>query len=80
MTTDDVPQGSQAVAWFDYFVLRLSRRDAGPEQVSGMVERLGSGEKRRFDTGEQLIELVKLWSGRMGESNGALKAGKERSQ
>jgi hypothetical protein len=59
MTTDDV--------WFDYFVLRLSRQDVGSEEVSGMVERLGSGEKRRFDTGEQLIELVRLWSGRGDE-------------
>jgi hypothetical protein len=59
MTTDDV--------WFDYFVLRLSRQDIGSEEVSGMVERLGSGEKRRFDTGEQLIELVRQWSGRGDE-------------
>jgi hypothetical protein len=59
MTIDDV--------WFDYFVLRLSRQEVGSEELSGMVERLGSGEKRRFDTGEQLIELVRLWSGRGDE-------------
>jgi hypothetical protein len=26
--------------------------------VAGLVERLGSGQKRSFDTGEQLVRLV----------------------
>jgi hypothetical protein len=71
MTADSGLEGPQPLAWFDYFVLRLSRHDPGPEGVSGIVERLGSGEKRQFDTGEQLIELVKLWSGKEGESTEA---------
>lgn len=46
---------------FDYFMLRLSRSAAEPTRLSGIIERLGSGEKRRFETGEQLMGLVQGW-------------------
>lgn len=49
------------VARFEYFVLRLSRSPGGPGRLSGVVERLGSGEKRWFETGEQLVRLVSAW-------------------
>jgi hypothetical protein len=43
---------------FEYFMIRITRSIRDPEKVSGMLERLGSGEKRSFDTGEQLVQLV----------------------
>ncbi len=43
---------------FEYFMIRLRRSDKDPERLAGLVERLGSGEKRSFDTGEQLLRLV----------------------
>jgi hypothetical protein len=47
---------------FQYFVLRLSRSGVEPNRVSGLIERLGSGEKRWFSTGEHLLRLVAAWS------------------
>jgi hypothetical protein len=47
---------------FDYFVIRVSRSAAHPEQVVGLVERLGSGEKRVFETAEHLAALVTGWT------------------
>jgi hypothetical protein len=47
---------------FEYFVVRLSRSVSEPDRVSGLVERLGSGEKRSFSTGEHLLQLVTFWS------------------
>jgi hypothetical protein len=43
---------------FEYFMLRVTRSAHHPDRLAGLVERLGSGEKRSFDTGEQLIRLV----------------------
>lgn len=48
---------------FDYFVVRLTRSVSPQARVFGLVERLGSGEKRWFDTGEQLLRFVTLWPG-----------------
>lgn len=47
---------------FEYFVVRLSRSVSEPTVVSGLIERLGSGEKRWFGTAEHLLRLVTLWS------------------
>jgi hypothetical protein len=47
---------------FEYFVVRLSRSASEPAMVWGLVERLGSGEKRGFSTGEHLLRLVTFWS------------------
>jgi hypothetical protein len=59
----DIPSdGFEPPRGFDYFVLRLSRSDREPTRVSGLIERLGSGEKRWFYTGEQLTQLVALWT------------------
>ncbi len=49
---------------FDYFMIRLSQRDGEPERMAGQVERLGTGEKRSFDTGDQLLELFAAWLAR----------------
>jgi hypothetical protein len=43
---------------FEYFMVRLTRTASEPDRVAGLVERLGSGQKRSFDTGEQLVRLV----------------------
>ena len=43
---------------FEYFMVRLTRNAREPDRVAGLVERLGSGQKRSFDTGEQLVRLV----------------------
>jgi hypothetical protein len=43
---------------FEYFMVRLTRFARQPDRLAGLVERLGTGEKRSFDTGEQLVRLV----------------------
>ena len=43
---------------FEYFMVRLTRSARDPDRLAGLVEQLGSGEKRSFDTGEQLLRLV----------------------
>ena len=43
---------------FEYFMVRLTRSPHDPDRVAGLIERLGSGQKRSFDTGEQLVRLV----------------------
>ena len=48
---------------FDYFVVRLNRTDPNPNRVTGLVERLGSGEKHPFDTAEHLARLISSWNG-----------------
>ena len=49
---------------FDYFMIRLAQRAGEPERVAGQVERLGTGEKRSFETGEQLLDLFVAWLAR----------------
>jgi hypothetical protein len=56
------PEGDDGTERFDYFMIRLSRSDREPYRVAGLIERLGSGEKRSFETGEQLIRLVGGWA------------------
>jgi hypothetical protein len=46
---------------FEYFMIRVTRSDKDPDRVSGLVERLGSGEKRSFQTGDQLLRMVGGW-------------------
>ncbi len=46
---------------FEYFMIRVTRSDKDPERVAGLVERLGSGEKRSFETGAQLLQMVGGW-------------------
>jgi hypothetical protein len=47
---------------FDYFMVRITRTEESA-QLAGLVERLGTGEKRSFSTGEQLLGLVAGWAG-----------------
>lgn len=46
---------------FEYFMIRVTRSDKDPERVAGLVERLGSGEKRSFESGDQLLQMVGRW-------------------
>jgi len=48
---------------FEYYMVRVRRTAEQPGQVSGQVERLGTGEKRGFASGEQLAGLVAAWPG-----------------
>ena len=50
-----------ALEQFDYFMVRVVRSAHKPERVAGQVERLGTGEKRAFGTGDQLAQLVATW-------------------
>jgi hypothetical protein len=50
------------VPLFDYFMIRVTRTEDAA-QLAGLVERLGTGEKRTFNTGQQLLGLVAEWSG-----------------
>jgi hypothetical protein len=58
------PQGTDHADRFDYFMIRLSQRDGEPEGMTGQVERLGTGEKRSFETGDQLLALFAVWLAR----------------
>ncbi len=55
---------------FDYFVIRLRRSAAEPGVIAGLVERLGSGEKRAFTTAEHLVALVAGWTAGRGDGLG----------
>ena len=59
MTTHE-PDGEGGVPErYEYFMLRVTRSAHDPERVAGLVELLGSGEKRSFSSGEQLVRLVR---------------------
>lgn len=53
---------TENVERFHYFMVRLSRLDADPKHFSGLIERLGSGEKRTFDDQDGLVHLFTTWS------------------
>ncbi|HET8836648.1 MAG TPA: hypothetical protein VFN08_18110 [Gemmatimonadales bacterium] len=46
---------------FEYYMIRVRRTAAHPDQVTGQVERLETGEKLGFASGEHLARLVSLW-------------------
>ena len=51
------------VATLGYFVVRVRRAStAEAGQISGIVERIGSGEKRQFASSEELGRVVEEWS------------------
>jgi hypothetical protein len=53
---------SDPIPTFDYFVVRLNRTDPNRTRITGLVERLGSGEKQPFDTAEHLVRLISGWT------------------
>ncbi len=46
---------------FDYFMVRVTRTE-DDARLTGLVERLGTGEKRSFGSGQQLLWLVGAWT------------------
>ena len=49
---------------FSYFLVRLRGTARGPDVgLAGMVERLGTGEKRSFASADELLALVAGWRG-----------------
>ena len=55
------PAGADESDRFDYFMIRLSQRNGEPERMAGQVERMGTGEKRSFETSQQLLDLFAGW-------------------
>jgi hypothetical protein len=55
------PESSEGFLHFLLRVRRLPSTGAGPD-LSGQVERLGTGEKRGFGSWEELQRLVRGWS------------------
>ncbi len=46
-----------------YFMVKIRRSGADPGgDISGVVERLGSGEKREFRSCDELARVVDEWS------------------
>lgn len=62
------------VPLFDYFMVRITRTEDAA-QVAGLIERLGTGEKHSFSTGEQLLGLVAQWSSSESKLSGPMEAG-----
>ena len=63
MKSSESDSSSGAPERLDYFMVRLARRERDPFRVAGLVERLATGEKREFDTADELIRLVMAWEG-----------------
>lgn len=54
-----------------YFLIRLQPPPAeDPRSVAGMVERMGTGEKRGFQSGEELLHLLTAWWEKPPRSSG----------
>lgn len=51
---------------FSYFMVRLRHADGGAPpadaSIAGLVEHLGTGEKRSFSSGDELLRLVGAWT------------------
>lgn len=47
-----------------YFTIRIQNvaEEAGERGLSGVIERLATGEKREFGSSSELVELVTAWS------------------
>jgi hypothetical protein len=58
MTRHPSEGDASTVSGFDYFMLRVTRSGERPDRIAGVVERLGTGEKWAFATGEQLLGVI----------------------
>jgi hypothetical protein len=48
---------------YGYFVLKLRLAPAGdPPTCAGVVERLGTAERRSFETADELLRLLGAWA------------------
>ena len=69
--TQDLPDRVEPPVAFEYYMLRLSRAVHPEDGLAGQVERLGTGEKRRFESAQELVRLVALWSETVPAGGGA---------
>lgn len=57
---------SESRTAFSYFMVRLRHSSGGGSPVdgsiAGLVEHLGTGEKRSFSSGDELLRLVGSWT------------------
>mgnify|MGYP006300839359 FL=1 len=57
---DDIGSGG----YFDYFMVRSRRLEGpAPRTLSGVVERLRTGEKKPFGSTRELLQLMEMWGG-----------------
>jgi len=57
----EFPDGQRRSSnWLGYFMVKVRR--SGVEGWGGVVEQLGTGEKREFKSGEELARVVEEWS------------------
>jgi hypothetical protein len=61
MSPDQPDHPADPAGQFEYFMIRLFRAEESPQSIVGQVERLGTGEKRRFETAAELLALVIRW-------------------
>jgi hypothetical protein len=64
LPTSETDRANAPAPGLGYFIVRV-RRLPGTAigEVTGVVERLGTGEKRPFRTSEELAQVVAEWSG-----------------
>ena len=59
---DTEADAAAAAAAVEYFMIRVhSDRSSEPPRISGVIERLGTGEKLSFASTGELIRLVGSW-------------------
>lgn len=62
MTGQEPPEGEGRYTEFSYFMIRVQRPvPARPATVSGLIERLGTGDKRQFFSERELLALLRTW-------------------
>lgn len=68
---ESADEASAVVMSYAYFMVRLQYA-LGKERpvLAGAIERLGTGEKQRFHTGEELLGLLSAWPGGPREPSG----------
>ncbi len=63
MSAPPGPRDEEAGTDVAYFMIRIQRTGSDPRAISGAIERLGTGERRTFQDGEELLRLVSSWPG-----------------
>lgn len=58
-----IPTSRRTSDQFVYVALRLDVRHDHPCDLTGVVERLGAGEKRQFRDAAELLAFLRDWSG-----------------
>lgn len=61
MTEQWAPEAEGQDTGFSYFMVRIRLGPRRPTTLSGVIERLGTGETRPFSDSAQLLELLGSW-------------------